>query len=64
MATPVTSSLAALLMANDEELTPKDVEEIIIDTADDIGGRSPGNRINVCRAINELDGFSCGATGQ
>lgn len=58
MATPVVSSLAALLAS----LGDSDPLQTIVDTSDRIGSRAPGQRINACRAVAQ-NGISCVPSG-
>lgn len=58
MATPNAASAAALLAS----LGDPDPLQTLVDTADQIGGRDPGLRINVCRAVAQ-NGISCSPSG-
>ena len=59
MATPVAASLVGLLLSNGD---PQPLRTIV-QSSDKIGTRKPGNRINVCRAIDMGTPYSCQASG-
>ena len=52
MATPHVAGVAALLLAQNPNLTPEQVKEILINSGDDIGNQKVGPRLNAYNALN------------